>query len=138
MNQTDFEMINKNRKMIFLFIFIELVIVGGCFFSIRITTYFPSSIIGLFVLLAGNFFVAWMFFGLYSKRPIRVIFYSFLFNALALCWRVLLEWGEYSMTRDLTVFNVTVFLLFIPLYITVVYLIIRRLYNRNQHKLQAD
>lgn len=128
MNTTDFEMINRNRKKIFTFIFVWMVLIGGLFFPIRLTQYIPLSL----GMLVFYFLVAYFLLGLYEKRPLVMIFFVFLFNSIGLLWRVILEWGEYSMNRDLTIFNVAVHLISIPLYITGVYLVLRRLNGKNK------
>ena len=56
---------------------------------------------------------------------------STILNAIGLLFRVLLEWGEYSMVRDLTVLNVGGYLIFIPILVTVSYTSIS-IYNRSK------
>lgn len=132
MNKTDLEMINRNRKKIFTFTF-GMVLIGGLFFPIRLTQYIPLSI----GMLVFYFFVAYMLFGLYERRPLVMIFSVFIFNSIGLLWCVILEWGEDSMIRDLTIFNVAVHLISIPLYITGIYLVLRRLNGKNRNKVHV-
>lgn len=127
-NTTDFEMINRNRKKIFTFTFVWIVLNGGLFFPIKLTQYIPLSI----GMLVFYFYIAYLLLGLYEKRPLMMFFWVFLFNSIGLLWRVILEWGEYSMNKDLTIFNVAVHLISIPLYITGVYLVLRRLNEKNK------
>ncbi|MER2009511.1 MAG: hypothetical protein ABS939_18925 [Psychrobacillus sp.] len=132
MNKTDLEMINRNRKKIFTFTF-GMVLIGGLFFPIRLTEYIPLSI----GMLVFYFFVAYMLFGLYERRPLVMIFSVFIFNSIGLLWCVILEWGADSMIRDLTIFNVAVHLISIPLYITGIYLVLRRLNGKNRNKVHV-
>lgn len=132
LNTIDFERINRNRnrKKIFTFTLIWMVLLGGLLFPIKFVQFIPLYV-GMLVVY---FYIAYMLFGLYEKRPLLMIFYAFIFNSIGLLWRVLLEWGEYSMIRDLTMLNVMIFLISIPLYITLVYLVIQRLIGRNKNK----
>lgn len=133
MNTIDFERINRNRKKIFTFTLIWMVLLGGLLFPIKFVQFIPIYI-GMLVVY---FYIAYMLFGLYEKRPLVMIFYAFIFNSIGLLWRVLLEWGEYSMIRDLTILNVMIYLISIPLYITLVYLVLQRLIGRNQNKVYS-
>ena len=130
MNTTDFEMINRNRKKVFTFTFGWMVLIGGLLFPIRLTQYIPLSI----AMLVVYFYIGLILFGLYEKRPLVMILCTFIFNSIGLLWRIFLEWGEYSMIRDLTILNVTIYLISIPLYIMVVYLVLKRLNGSNKNK----
>ncbi|MFJ5770143.1 hypothetical protein [Psychrobacillus sp. NPDC093180] len=131
MNKTDFEWITRNRKKVFTFTFGWMVLFGGLFFPIGLTQYIPLSI----AMLVVYFYIGYILFGLFEKRPIVMILFAFIFNSIGLINRILLEWGEYNMIRDLTIFNVTIYLMSIPLYITVVYLVLKRLNGRNKNKM---
>ena len=97
------------------------VIFMGCFlFPIQITRDSTS----LFAMLTTYFYVGLIFYGLFHKKPFRVFLTSFVLNTLGLLGRILLEWGEYSLTRSLTPLNITIYLLTIPILITLVYIMI--------------
>ena len=120
------ELIARKRKSFILFNYFWLVSLGGLIFPISFS--YP---IYLLVLIVGYFFIGFIFLGLYEKRTFVVFLSAFVLNGIGLSWRVFLEWGEFSMTRDLTVTNVGVHLTAIPIYILLVYLVLQKLSSKN-------
>ncbi len=63
MNTIDFERINRNRKKIFTFTLIWMVLLGGLLFPIKFVQFIPIYI----GMLVAYFYIAYMLFGLYEK-----------------------------------------------------------------------
>lgn len=124
-----FKVIANKRKLFFIINFFSVVLFGGLTFPINSLNDFMFSVSMLIV----YFYLGFIFCGLYDKKPLVVFFSTFILNLLGLTWRVLLEWGEHALTRDLTVLNVGIHLIFIPLYITLIYLTVQQLKNKKKH-----
>lgn len=112
--------IEKKRKPVIVITYIYIIFIGCFLFPISIS----KDSAYLFLMLISYFYIGIIFYGLYKKRPLFVFITTFLLNSMGLLSRVLLEWEEYSITRDLTQFNVGVYLTIIPLFITFIYCII--------------
>lgn len=121
--ELNFEEITRKRKRFIIWNFLFILIIGGLMFPLSFTKDFSL----LIITLVGYFFVGFIFVGLYEKRPFVVFSFTFLLNVIALSWRVFLEWGEVSMVKHLTFMNVGIFLTFIPLYVTIVFLVLQQI-----------
>ncbi|WNB90951.1 hypothetical protein [Bacillus sp. NEB1478] len=116
MSTATVEMIKSKRKMVLLFNYIWMVLLGGVLFPIG----FQDDLLFSISMLAPYFYMGYIFSVLYEKKIFVVFLSAFLLNGIGLFWRVLLEWGEDSMIRDLTAWNAGIFLISIPLFITIV------------------
>jgi len=65
------------------------------------------------------FDIAHIFYALYNKRTLFVFCCTFVLNSIGLVCRILLEWGEVSIQRDLTTLNAGIHLIIIPMIITI-------------------
>lgn len=116
--------IDKKRKFFIVIAYIYIIFfIGFCSFPITMSKHNPSS----FLMLITSFYMSIIFYGLYKNRPLFVLITTFLLNSIGLLGRVLLEWGEASMTRDLTQLNVGLHLTIIPVLITFIYCLIPRI-----------
>lgn len=84
------------------------------FFSIYSNVIMPVMI---------NAMIAIVLYGIEKRAYIKTFVLAFICNGVGLLGRIALEWGEYSMTRDLTFSNTIIFLLVTPLLITLIYLL---------------
>ena len=93
---------------------------GIWLFPLRLSAEFSELL-----LYAITIYVYWMLgallLGLYPDKADRGIVLVFGCHGLGLLLRVVLEWGEASMIRDLTTFNVAVYLLAVPLLVYLSY-----------------
>lgn len=115
------EFIAIKRKMFTVMVYAWIVFFGCCMFPINMSRISEDLLFGLLILVA-YYDMADIFYGLYKKRPLFVFCSTFLFNTIGLLFRILLEWGEYSITRDLTSLNVWIYLILIPVLVTVFYI----------------
>ena len=112
--------IEKRRKTFTTIAYVYIVFIGCFMFPIRIGQ--DNSF--LVDMLIGYFYLTIVLYALYRKRALFVFSITFLLNAIGLLCRVLLEWGEYTITRDLTQLNVVVYLVAIPLVVIFIYSLI--------------
>ena len=115
-------MVEKKRKSFSILTFAFIIFFGCVSFPINIA---EDNSFWLFMLIP-YFYIAIILYGLYKKRPLFVFSITFLLNSLGLLCRVLLEWGEYSMTRDLTQLNVGLYLILIPALVIFIYYLVPR------------
>lgn len=123
-----YEVIQKKRKKVTAITYAYIVF-NGCWlfpiFPINISPYrdFLFWVLRLEMLVV-YFYIAHIFYGLYNKRPLFVFCSTFVLNSIGLLCRVILEWGEYSITRDLTPLNTGIDLILIPVLVTVFYVLL--------------
>ena len=123
-----YEMIDKNRKKIW-FITLGYIFFNGWFlFPLRIMTKAKtidyqhlSTIVCVYIIIA-LFFV-----GLMRAKPIIVYLLTLFLTAMAMGCRYLVEFGETSTIANFTGINILVFLITIPLFVMLAYLIIPKL-----------
>lgn len=120
-----YKLIHKRRKSATVIIYGYIIFISCFVFPILPTNIqsYPDLLVWLVRLqvMAVYFYVAHALYGLYKERSLFVFCSTFIFNSIGLLCRVLLEWGESSMVRDLIPFNVGIHLLLIPIFITIVY-----------------
>lgn len=125
-----YQKIRKHEKPSKIIVY-GYVIFFGCFiFPLSITRDFSF----LFLQLMGYFYLAVCFFGLESEDTLKVFRNVFVLNIIGLLFRVLLEWGEHSMMKALTVLNIGIFIIFIPSLIA----FIHRIIMKNQENLEGE
>ena len=124
-----YKLIHKKRKQVTVIIYIYITFISCFVFPILPTNIqpYPDLLVLLIWLvrlqvIAGYFYVAHVFYGLYKDRFLFVFCSTFIFNSIGLLCRILLEWGESSMVRDLTPLNIVIHLFLIPIFITIVYI----------------
>lgn len=126
MDVKNFERIATKRKTFTTISYFTLVFLGIMLFPLNTSGYSPLFLSSL----VGYFYIGMIFSGLYGGRAARVFTIAFLLNGIGLCGRILLEWGEYSLMRDLTTFNVGLYLISIPSFIVILYLFVERVKKR--------
>jgi len=121
MKATDLEMIENNRKFIIFVVFLFLVFIGASIFPISPSNFSPL----LIAAVISYFFVSYIFVALYKQRLLLVLGLTFIFNLIGLLSRVILEWGEFSLTQELNAINVVIFLIFGPMIVFLFYTLIQ-------------
>jgi hypothetical protein len=103
---------------------------GIWMFPLRLTTDFSE----IFMYVA-TLYVYWilgsLLLGLHPEKADRSIVTVFGCHSLGLLFRVILEWGEATMVRDLTTMNVSVYLLAVPLVVAISYRVNKKMQNNN-------
>ena len=125
MKNTDLEMIESNKLSKYI-VFIYLVFIGSQIFPIRISNFYHLLV--LIATVISYFFVSYMFIALYKHRPLLVLGLTFIFNLIGLLFRIILEWGEFSLMQELNAINVVTFLIFCPLVVLLFYTLIQHFY----------
>lgn len=128
MKTTKIELISSNRKQIIIFNCLWIVLIGGIMFPINLV----SDFLLMIPILVFYFFVAYLFFVLFEKRSLVLFPLTFILNLIGLSCRFLLEWGEYPITSDFTILNVSIHLISFPLYITIINLLFYRSKTREK------
>ena len=113
------KLIEDNRKAFMFSNYIFLVLYGGITFP----TIYSSDLIFISTMIVSYVYLSVIFCGLFDRNPVVVFSLAFLFNLVGLSLRVILEWGEYSMTRSLNILTVGFHLIIVPLFILLIYLI---------------
>jgi len=132
MKTTDLEMIESNKFSKYI-VFFYLVFSGSLTFPISLSIFLPLVI--FIATVISYFFVSYMFVALYKNRPFFVLGLTFIFNLIGLLFRVILEWGEFSLMQELNAINVVTFLIFAPLVVLLFYTLIQHfLINQNDFR----
>jgi len=118
--QKIYDLIAVNRKLVIVITYAYIAISG--YFSFPINT--EKRFLLLVLIFILYFYIAHILYGLYKKRTLYVFCSTLLLNSIGLLCRVLIEWGEYSITRNLTPVNIGIHLISIPVFMTVVYSIL--------------
>jgi hypothetical protein len=92
---------NKKKKRLLAFAIIFMI-----FQAIWIFPFKYELSLSYASILYTYFIIGFILCATLKKKLAIVLMTIISTNMLGLCLRVWLEWGEYSMTRDLTVFNV--------------------------------
>ena len=122
------ELVIKRPKLAKGLIYGYTIFNGIWMFPLRLSTDFSE------IFLYGvTIYVYWimgaMLLGLHPEKVDRSIVTVFACHGLGLLLRVILEWGEASMVRDLTTMNVSVYLLAVPLIVAISYRVNRKKQN---------
>ncbi len=124
-----YEQIEKNKIHFILFNSAMLLFLGGIFFTFVIPMTEGFSLYSFVIYLIVCFYVSSIYVGLYRQKNWMKVFISvILLHGAGLLWRVALEWGEFGISKYLILPIVTGYILSVPIFITVLYLMI----NRNQ------
>ena len=114
-----FDTIDKKRKALAVLVHLYIVFYG-CFG-------FPfdfSDLGGRLLVFSAAFVIGLAFAVTYKGKPLRILGTTFVLTFAGLLCRLVLEWGEYSVARYFTASNVVSFLLFVPIAVTVSYLVV--------------
>ena len=82
----------------------------------------------------GYFYLGVCFYGLERENTLKVFSKVFVLNIIGLICRILLEWGESSMMKALTILNVSIFIIVIPIFVALVH----RIIIENQESLKGE
>lgn len=124
----NYEQIAKNKKQFIIWNSIALLFLGGIFFTfvIPMTKDFSLYIFMLYAIMC--FFISNIYAGIYRKSNWFKVFISTLvLHSLGLLWRVVLEWGEFIISKYLTPTIVIGYIFSVPVFITILYLIIGKM-----------
>ena len=123
-DQPTFEKIASHRKGFLFFNAGSIVFFGGILFTFVIPM-MKGFILSQFLMAILVFVVvANIYSGLYKKKPLFVFISVFIFSSLGVLWRVLLEWGEYSLEGYVTPIVIGGYLLALSIFVTMVYSLI--------------
>lgn len=123
-----YDLINRKKNFFWAAALIYIVL-NGCFLfplNIKIKT-MGNSFLFLFVFAFAYIMIALVFTGLLRAKPIKVFLLTLFFTAIGMGFRYVLEFGEVSNTVNFTGINIMVFLITIPLFVILAYLIISKL-----------
>lgn len=122
----NFQRIAAKRKTCLAITYFFLFYFGVMLFPINEVKYLPL----LLGIPLGYFYVGLLFAGLYDGKPLLVFLTTFLLNVIGLSARVSLEWGEHTLMSDLTLLNISLYVMSIPAYVVVMYIILERVKRR--------
>lgn len=126
-----YEQIKKNKKHFILFNSAVLLFLGGTFFTFVIPLTEGFSLYFFILYIVVSFFVSSIYIGLYQQW-MKVFISVLLTHSAGLLGRVALEWGEFGISKYLTPPIVTSYVISVPIFITVLYVMIKKiqLYKR--------
>ena len=112
--------IKEHEKVSKVIVYLYFIFFGCFTFPISIT----RDLSFIFLQLMGYFYLGVCFFGLERENTLKVFVKVFALNLVGLIFRIILEWGEHSMMKALTISNVIIFIIVIPLFIALIHKII--------------
>lgn len=112
--------IKEHEKVSKVIVYLYFIFFGCFMFPLSIT----RGLSFIFLQLMGYFYLGVCFYGLERKNTIKVFGKVLVLNIIGLIFRILLEWGEHSMVKALTIPNVIIFISVIPLFIALIHKII--------------
>jgi hypothetical protein len=124
-----YDFINKKRKIVWVATLVYIVI-NSCFMFPSLNIMIKTKTIDYsfsYVIVIGYSMIALILTGLLKEKPIKVFFLTLFFTAIGLGCRYALEFGEVSNMVNFTGINVLIFLITIPLFVMLVYLIIPKI-----------
>ncbi|SFP96536.1 hypothetical protein SAMN05421670_0459 [Psychrobacillus psychrotolerans] len=127
-----YEQIQKNKTHFLLFNSVVLFAFGAAFFPLVIPMTEGFSLYFFSIYIIVCFYVSSIYIGLYQKW-IKVFISVLLINSAGLIGRVALEWGEYGISTYLTFPIVSSYILSVPFFVTVLYVMIKKVqHNKRQ------
>lgn len=124
-----YDSINKKKKT-FWIITLVYIVFYGCFMFPLLNVMTKMKTIDysfLFLIVVGYIMIALILNGLLKAMPIKVFLLTLFFTAIGMGCRYALELGEVSNTVNFTYFNTSIFLITIPLFVMLAYLIISKI-----------
>ena len=117
----------RKRKTLILIMTYGYIIFNGCFaFPVLVTkTNMDFMLIGI---MSEYIIIAYIFAILLKKKTLKIFLSTLFFTALGMVCGYILEYGEVSNTYYFTKKNIALYLTVIPLFVTIEYLIIPKLY----------
>ena len=125
-----YQKIKEHEKISKMIVYSYFIFFGCFIFPLSLTRDYSS----IFLQLMGYFYLGVCFYGLERKNTFKVFGIVFLLNIIGLISRILLEWGEHSMVKALTVSNVIIFIIVIPSFVALVH----RIIIENQEGLEGE
>lgn len=112
--------IKENEGISKIIIYLYFVFLGCFTFPLSTT----RELSFIFLQIMGYFYLGVCFYGLERENTLKVFRKVFVLNIIGLFSRILLEWGEHSMVKALTLFNVSIYIIVIPSFIALIHRII--------------
>jgi len=126
LTQEVYEQIKKNKRHFILFNSAVLLFLGGTFFTFVIPLTEGFSLYFFILYIVVSFFVSSIYIGLYQQW-MKVFISVLLIHSTGLLGRVALEWGEFGISKYLTLPIVTSYIISVPIFITVLYVMIKKI-----------
>lgn len=123
-DQPTFEKIASHRKGFLVFNAVTIIFFSGILFTFVIPMMKGFILSQFLMAILVYVVVANIYSGLYKKNPLFVFISVFIFSSLGVLWRVLLEWGEYSLNGYVTPTVIGGYLLALSIFVTTVYSLI--------------
>lgn len=120
-DQPTFEKIARHRKGFLVFNAVNILFFSGILFTFVIPMMKGFILSQFLMAIIIYIVVANIYSGLYKKNPLFVFILVFIFSSLGVLWRVLLEWGEYSLDGYVTPIVIGGYLLALSIFVTTVY-----------------
>jgi len=125
-----YKKIKEYEKVSKMIVYLYFVFFGCFLFPLSFSRDFSF----IFLQIMGYFYLGVCFYGLERENTLKVFSKVFLLNIIGLICRILLEWGESSMMKALTILNVSIFIIVIPIFVALVH----RIIIENQESLKGE
>ncbi|EDL66596.1 hypothetical protein [Bacillus sp. SG-1] len=116
-----YNQVEKKRFNFLIISVIAIVFNAGITFTFVITTLKGFEWFFLFIALLFYFVVANIFVGLFKDRLSLIFIVSLILSALGMGWRLLLEWGEFSLVEHTNPFVLIGYPFIIAIIISFIY-----------------
>ena len=119
-----YENIKNQRKKFIMLNMIAILFISGMTFTFVIPSMKYFSFLQFSVSIIMYYFIANIYNGLYKKKPF-IVFISVLFlSSLGILWRVILEWGEESLSTYMKPVILFSYPFSIALFVTIIYILV--------------
>lgn len=128
------DFVEKHKKGFHIFVWGFIVFIG-CFGFPLYSKEFPLTILKVWLAISYIFAMGEAFAMLYyekEKMTARICIQTFLFSIVGLVCRYFLEFGEVSNTYNFTLKNIVLYLVCIPIFVTICYRIAKRQLWQNE------
>lgn len=115
-----YQKIKEHEKVSKMIVYLYFIFFGCFIFPLSVA----RDLSFIFLQLMGYFYLGVCFYGLERENTLKVFGKVFVLNIIGLISRILLEWGEHSMVKALTISNVIIFIIIIPSFIALIHKII--------------
>lgn len=121
LGEEDYKKISSNRNKFIIFSAFSIIFISGITFTFAIP--FKGQFSPFHFTGSGFIYwlIAYIYNGLFLKKHAIVFLSTLLLSCIGLGWRILLEWGEHSISGFLTPFILCGYPLSIALLITTIY-----------------
>lgn len=113
---------NRFTSVVYL-VYICIILIGGFLFPIRLHIESMLDIVSLAICVFG----ITIFFRYFSnEKAIKIFIKLFFLNILGIIFRIILEFGEYSLYTSLTFVNIFTYIIVLPVTVSLLYYTIRK------------